>query len=52
MGYGQAISLYAIYTMPFVITNTGDSINGIIDDPPGDHTVVLNTPSGELIRRS
>jgi hypothetical protein len=51
MEYGQDISLYAIYIMPFALTNTGDSINGIIVDPPGDHTVDLKTPSGELIRR-
>ena len=47
MGYGQAILLYAIFIMPFVLTNQGESINGFIVDSPGVHSVFLNTPSGE-----
>ena len=47
MGYGQATLLYAIYIMPFVLTNPGESINGFIVDSPGAHSVFFNTPSGE-----
>ena len=47
MGYGQATLLYAIYIMPFVLTNPGEAINGFIADSPGAHSVFFNTPSGE-----
>ena len=44
MGYGQAILLYAIYIMPSVLTNPGESINEFIVDSPGTHTLC---PRGE-----
>jgi len=59
MGYGQAILLYAIYIMPFVLTNPGESINEFIVDSPGTHTlcfltlpVVKGNFLNMLIRRS